>query len=148
MKSKIMIDTNILVYAYDPSDIQKEKAAINVLNELVDISAGIISAQVLSEFFVTITRKIPYPLTVDQAAERIKVFSQIWPVVEINEFIVGEAVRGVLEHQLSYWDALIWAAARLNQAFLILSEDFSHNSTIGGVRFFNPFKDKLPWQEA
>ncbi len=148
MKSKIMIDTNILVYAYDPSDIKKEKAAINVLNELVDMRAGIISAQVLSEFFVTITRKIPYPLTLDRAAERIKVFCQTWPVVEINELIVGEAVRGVVDHQLSYWDALIWSAARLNQAFLILSEDFSHNSTLGGVRFFNPFKDKLPWQEV
>ena len=61
------------------------------------------------------------------------------PVFALNGMIVCEAVRGVREHQLSYWDAQIWAAARLNQTGIVLSEDFSHDRIIEGVRFLNPF---------
>lgn len=52
--------------------------------------------------------------------------------------IVYEAVRGVKEHKFSYWDAQIWASARLNQISLVFSEDFAHGSLIDGVRFINP----------
>lgn len=53
--------------------------------------------------------------------------------------IVHEAVRGVIEHNFSYWDAQIWATARLNQIPIVLSEDFSHRRLVEGVRFINPF---------
>jgi predicted nucleic acid-binding protein len=52
--------------------------------------------------------------------------------------IVCEAIRGVKEHHFSYWDAQIWASARLNQIGMILSEDYAHNSLVEGVRFINP----------
>jgi predicted nucleic acid-binding protein len=67
---------------------------------------------VLGEFFVAITRK-QVQLTKEDAQERIKRFCQMWPVFEINEMIVNEALRGVREHRLSYWDAQLWATARL-----------------------------------
>lgn len=98
-----------------------------------------ISTQILSEFFITVTRKISDTLTLEQAEERVINYCQIWPVLQINEMIVLEAIRGVRAHCFSYWDAQVWATARLNQAGLVLTEDFSHEQSVEGVRFINPF---------
>ncbi len=57
--------------------------------------------------------------------------------------IVLEAARGVRDYQFSFWDAQIWATARLNQIPTIYSEDFNVNSAIEGVRFLNPLSDGL-----
>lgn len=138
MTSKVMIDTNILVYAYDRSAGEKQKAALRALDVLVQAGCGVISPQVLGEFFIAVTRKIPAPLSLEQAAERVQRFSQMWPVLELNEMVTWEAVRGVRDHRFSYWDAQLWACARLNQAGVIFSEDFAHNGTVDGVRFVNP----------
>ena len=69
----------------------------------------------------------------------------VWPrshfpgVVPITAFIVLEAGRGVQAHRLSYWEAQLWATARLNQIEIVLTEDFEHGRTLDGVRFLNPF---------
>lgn len=139
MIAKAMLDTNVLVYAYDRSEDLKQQSAFVLLDHLIKSSMGVVSVQALSEFFVTVTRKIPYPLTIEQAMVRIESFCRIWTVLELNEMIVNEAIRGVKMHQFSYWDAQIWASARLNQIGLVLSEDFSHNSVVEGVHFINPF---------
>lgn len=139
MTGKALIDTNILVYAYDSSEPAKQQAALTILDQLVTSGNGLISTQILSEFFVTVTRKIPEPLTLEQAEERIANICQIWPVLQVSEMIILEAVRGARVHNFSYWDALVWATARLNQTGLILSEDFSHDQMVEGVRFINPF---------
>ncbi|MBS4021899.1 MAG: PIN domain-containing protein [Dethiobacter sp.] len=139
MTDKTLIDTNVLVYAYDHSDPVKQQTALTLLDSLVTSGSGLISTQIISEFFVTVTRKIPDRLTVEQAEERVVNFCQIWPVLQISEMIVLEAIRGVRVHCFSCWDALVWATARLNQAGLILSEDFSHEQIVEGVRFINPF---------
>ncbi len=138
MTAKIFLDTNILVYAYDPAAKQKNQTAFKLLDDLVDAGIACISVQVLSEFFVTVTRKISPPLTLEEAETRIVNFSRIWPVFELNKIILYEAVRGVKEHQFSYWDSLIWATSKLNQVSIILSEDFSNEAYVEGVRFLNP----------
>lgn len=139
MTGKALIDTNVLVYAYDHSDPAKQKTAFTLLDNLVNSGSGLISGQILSEFFVTVTRKIPNPLTFEQAESRVVNFCQIWPVLQITEMIVLEAIRGVRAHRFSYWDALIWSTARLNQIGLVFSEDFTHEQSVEGVRFINPF---------
>lgn len=137
---KVFIDTNILVYAYDPSEPEKQEKAIAFLDQLVSLDQGLISTQVLSEFYVTITGKISDSMTAEEAAERIKNFCQVWQVLPLNEIIVLEAVRGVQTHSFSYWDSLIWATARLNQVAVIASEDFAHGSFIEGIRFLDPLQ--------
>ena len=57
----------------------------------------------------------------------------------ITPLIVLEAARGVRDHRLNYWDAQVWATARLNQIPLVLSEDFKDGFVLDGVRFVNPF---------
>jgi predicted nucleic acid-binding protein len=133
------VDTNVLVYAYDRSEPEKQRRALQVLDDCMETESGVLSAQVLSEFFWNITRKIASPLSVPDACERVRVYAAVWAIMDVTELIVLEALRGVREHQFAYWDAQIWATARLNQIPLVLSEDFSDGTTLEGVRFLNPF---------
>jgi len=138
-----MIDTNVLIYAYDRTEPEKQCRALAVLDELARSGHGVLSAQVLSEFFVNVTRKIAAPLTVAQARERLAHYVEIWPVVPVTSQVVFQAIRGVREYHFSFWDAQIWAAALLSGAPVVLSEDFNAGAVIEGVRFINPFAADL-----
>lgn len=139
MTAKIFIDTNILVYAYDLSESEKQPQAVVVLERLVENGLGVVSTQVLAEFFTVATRKIAIPLSVDEAYAQVKEWLQALTVIDLTGLIVLEAVRGVRDHQLNFWDAQIWAAARLNQVPVIFSENFRTNAVVEGVRVVNPF---------
>lgn len=137
--SDVLIDTNVVVYAYDVRDRRKQECALNILRHLVADGRGRISAQVLGEFVRVTTRKLDPALTPDEAADQAAALAAAWPVVPITAFIVLEAARGVSTHQLGYWDAQIWATARLNQIRTVLTEDFADGREMDGVRFVNPF---------
>jgi predicted nucleic acid-binding protein len=104
----------------------------------------------LGEFFVTVTRKIPSPLTEAQAEHSMTNYVRSWIVYDLTELVVLEAVRGLRRHRLSYWDSLIWATAKLNGVPNVLSEDFSDGTLLEGVRFLNPFTETfdLAWLQA
>jgi len=139
MTANLLVDSNVLVYAYDRSEPEKQLQALPVLARLADTGTGVLTTQVLSEFFNTVTRKIPTPLSATDAAERIYDFLIIWPVIEMTGTIILEAARGVHQHQLNFWDAQIWAAAKLSRVEVVLSEDFNVGAELEGVRFVNPF---------
>ncbi len=139
MSDRIFVDTNVLVYAYDRSEPEKQRRALEMLDRLAVTGAGMISTQVLSEFFVAVTQKIAAPLSVDEAYDRLKNYLQSWTVVDLTGMIVLESARGVRDHQFNFWDAQIWAAARLNQASVVFSENFNVGAVTEGVRFVNPF---------
>ncbi len=147
MSDRIFVDTNVLVYAYDRSEPEKQKRALEVLDRLVMTEAGVISTQVLAEFFVAVTRKISAPLSVIEGYERIENHLQAWTVIELTGMIVLEAARGVRDHQFDFWDAQIWATARLNQIPVVFSEDFSAGTVVEGVRFVNPFAPDFQIEE-
>jgi predicted nucleic acid-binding protein len=139
MTGRILVDTNVLVYAYDRTEPEKQSQARVVLDRIARVELGAISTQVLAEFFVTVTRKLAVPLTVSEAYERVSNYLQSWPVMDMTAIAVLEAIRGVRDHQLNFWDAQIWAIARLNQIAVVFSEDFSDGQVIEGVRFVDPF---------
>jgi predicted nucleic acid-binding protein len=139
MSDKILVDTNILVYAYDRSEPVKQAQALEALNRLVLSRQGVLSTQVLSEFFVNVAYKIASPLNIEQAAERLQNYLLSWKVIEVTGLVILEAARGVRDHHFNFWDAQIWASARLNQIPTIFSEDFSDGRVTEGVRFINPF---------
>lgn len=139
MNGRILVDTNILVYAYDSSEPEKQQQALFILEQLVIAKTGVISTQVLAEFFVAVTRKIKLPLSAAQAYERIGNYLRSWTVIEVNGWVVLEAVRGVRDYQFSYWDAQIWATAKSKQISVVYSEDFNVGAVIEGVQFMNPF---------
>lgn len=135
----ILIDTNVLVYAHDPDEQAKQERAIETLDRLQATGQGRLSAQCLAELFVAVTRG-PFPrLTVAVAFQQVERLARVWPVFEVTPQIVLEAARGVRDHQLSYWDAQIWAVARLNQVPVIFSENFRAGDSLEGVLFVNPF---------
>ncbi len=136
-----LVDTNVLVYAYDPTDGDKRERAILILEELEASQSGALSAQILGEFFWTVTRKIPSPVSLPDAETSVGRYIRSWVTFDLTPYVVLEAVAGVRRFQLQYWDALIWATAKLSQVPYILSEDFTDGRLIEGVRFLNPFVD-------
>jgi predicted nucleic acid-binding protein len=138
-----LVDTNVLVYSYDRSDGTKRERSRLTLEELRARRLGALSVQVLGEFFNAVTRRIPSPLSTAEAEASVLNYVRSWPVLELTEVTVREAVRCARLHRLAYWDSLIWATAMLGGIPTILSEDFSDGRVLEGVRFLNPFSESF-----
>lgn len=136
---KILLDTNVLVYAYDRSEPQKQQQAPLILDSLAFAGNGVLTMQVLAEFCAVALRKLTATLTPEQVAVRVTHYAHIFPVLPVTLPVVQMGLRGVREYSLSFWDAQIWATARLHGLPLVLSEDFNSGAVIEGVRFENPF---------
>ena len=134
----ILIDTNVLLYAHDKNDLARQNRALEVLRRLEETGSGRLSVQCLAEFFSVSTRKLIPPLNPFEAAEQVELLARVYPVFDLTQAIVLEAIRGVCDHQLSYWDAQLWAIAKLNQVPVVFSEDFSAGQSLEGVRFIDP----------
>jgi predicted nucleic acid-binding protein len=137
----VLVDTNLLVYAHDRGEPAKQQRAIALLDVLEATGEGRLTAQVIGEFFRATTRAPEPMLTLEQAQLQVASFISSWTVIDTTAMVVQEAVRGVLAHRLSYYDAQVWAAARLNQIPVVISEDFTDGRTLEGVRFANPFAE-------
>jgi len=135
----ILIDTNLLVYLYDMGSPNKAAQAQRVLDRLELTRSGRLSVQSLAEFLHVSTRKLDPPLSWAEGLTQASLFTRMWPVFDLTPLIVLEAARGARDHGLPYYDAQIWAAARLNQVAIVFSEDFSDGQVLEGVRFANPF---------
>lgn len=142
MTDRFLVDTNVLVYAYDRAYPLKQRKSLEVLDHLILNKMGCLSTQILAEFFNVVTSKISSPLSQKEAETQVDNFIRSSDVVDVTPLIVIEAIRGVREHGFSYWDSQIWASARLNQIPFVISEDFGR-SFIEGVRYLDPFKTKL-----
>jgi predicted nucleic acid-binding protein len=138
MPDSIFLDTNILVYAHDTGDPGKRQRCQELIFECLRNGAGVISAQVLSEFFVTITQKVKKPMPPAAAKKELLLLSTM-RIVDIDATLVVRAI-GIKERwQLSYWDALILAAAERAECKEVCSEDLSHGQVYGSVAVRNPF---------
>lgn len=133
------LDTNIIVYAFDAAAPAAKRQRAQSLVEEAILGGGLCcSAQVLSEFFVTVTRKGTRLMPAEQAGS---IVSQLRPIclVDIDAALV---LRGIEVHhrfQTSYWDGLIIAAAERAGCSAVLSEDLNHQQDYGGVTVLNPF---------
>ena len=136
-----LLDTNVLAYSIDQRFEDKRRRALDVIEQLAGLESAALSVQVLAEFFNVSTRKLVPPLSAEEAIDKMEVFMQLFPAFALTPLIVTEAARGVQNHRFSYYDAQLWATARLNQIPLIFSEDFNTGSTIEGVQFVNPFEE-------
>lgn len=137
--SAFLVDTNILVYVHDPRDRAKQERALAVLDRLIPGQQAVLSVQCLTEFFNAVRWRLPEPLSPEDALAQVERFARACRALDLTLMVVLEGCRGSNAHGLSLWDALIWAAAKLNQIPHILSEDFEHGWTLEGVRFLNPF---------
>ena len=137
MATSVLIDTNILVYTFDQNDPARQDQAIQVLRVLSENGSGRLSVQCLSEFAAVVTRRLQPAMSPADTIAQVTRFQQIFPILGLTPMIVLEALRGVQTHQFSYYDAQIWASARLNQIPVVFSEDFNQG-VLEGVRFINP----------
>ena len=147
MTARVFVDTNILVYCYDRLHPVKRSRAIDVVDKIARSRSGAISTQVLGEFYHTVTRKLREPLSQEDAWVRLNNYARAWTVYDLTPHVVLEAVRGVRERSLSYWDAQIWAVARMHYIPVALSEDFQDGFLLEGVRFLNPLSAKAGARE-
>jgi predicted nucleic acid-binding protein len=138
-----LVDTNVLVYAYDAQAGSKRERAIALLDTLAARQIGALTPQILSEFFVVVTQKLSPPLTAAEAERSLTNYARSWIIYDLTSLIVLEAVRGYQRHRLAYWDSLVWAAAKVQCVPNVLSEDFSNGSLLEGVKFINPFSSRF-----
>lgn len=148
---KILLDTNVLIYAHDPFDSDRMQHAVQILDEIQLRGEGVLGAQCLAEFFSVISRTkgsfLPR-LSVPDALNQIQILAKVFQVFDLTQNIVLEAARGVRDYGLSYFDSQIWATARLNQIPVIFSADFQDGQILEEVQFINPFSatfDPAKW---
>jgi predicted nucleic acid-binding protein len=133
------VDTNVLVYAHDRSEIDKQPVARVLLKELWATRTGALSTQILQEFYVVATRKFAPPLSRREAREIVALYGT-WPLVQIDLPLILAASETEERQKLSWWDALVIEAARRAGAARLVTEDLQDGRTIGGVRIENPFR--------
>ena len=137
-EDKTFIDTNIIIYAYDVTAGKKHETARIIISDLWDSGLGVISTQVLQEFFVNVVRKIPKPIDKQQATEIVRDFLKWHVVVNTGDSII-DAIDICLRFGYSFWDSMIIEAAIKGGATVLISEDLQDGQVVSGVSIKNPF---------
>ena len=133
---RVTFDTNILVYAIDVDAGDKHETALDLIGRAVDGDC-VLTPQSLAEFFFVATRK--GRLDPALAPAFVEDWRAVFPVRAATEDTLEEAIAAVRRDKMSFWDAMLWAAAREAGCRILMSEDFQDGQTMGGVRFVNPF---------
>jgi len=134
----MFIDTNILIYAFDVSAGKKHQVASHILNDLWNSGLGVLSTQVLQEFYINVVQKIQKPIDQKMAQEIIRDLLK-WHVVVNNGDSILDAIDISEKYGYSFWDSLIIEAALTGGVSVLLSEDLQHGQVISGVTISNPF---------
>ncbi len=132
------VDTNVFVYAVDTDEPEKQATAIALLDGLKGRIA--VSAQVLNEYYVTVTRKLGRPQSSEQAERSVRSLAKL-PVVDIDRGLVLAAIALSRSAQLSLWDAAIITAAQRAGCERLYSEDLKAGQVFEGVTVIDPFAD-------
>lgn len=136
---RTFVDTNVLVYAFDRGEPDKQARAQSLLAQ-TQPHRLVISAQVLNEFYVTVTGKLDTPMPQAEAAAAVGDLAASIEVVPVDALVVEAAVATSIEDQLSLWDAMIVEAARAGGCDVLLTEDLNHGQSHGGIMVHDPFR--------
>jgi predicted nucleic acid-binding protein len=134
--SRTFFDTNILVYSDDPRDQAKQQTALTLIKQHMLQRTGIVSLQVLQEYFVSATGKLR--LDAELAKRRVEVFAKF----QVAEPAVADILAAIDLHRLhglALWDALILRCAKQSGCRVVLTEDMQHGRVVDGLRIVNPF---------
>ena len=137
----VFVDTNVLVYARDTTDPRKHTAARSWMERLWSSRAGRLSTQVLHEYYVTVTRKLHPGLSKDAARSDVRDLAA-WQPIALDDNVVRRAWAVEDRFDLSFWDALIVAAAQSAGCRYVLSEDLQHGQDLHGVEVLSPFQSE------
>lgn len=135
MSGRVFLDANILVYAQDEASPDKHRRSREVIAQLADSGDGVISTQVMQEFFVAATCKLGVPPLAAKAV--LKTFN-VFEIVITGPALIDEAIDCSVLNAISFWDALVLAAAASAGCGTLYSEDLNHGQVIMGVKVQNP----------
>jgi predicted nucleic acid-binding protein len=138
MNDRVFLDTNILVYARDISERDKNEISRRIIGELWEKGTGCISTQVCNEFYVTVTSKLSNPLTAEEAWLDIEDFGS-WSPIPLTMSCLEIARDVQKQYKISWWDSLIIAAAVQGGCGKIYSEDLNSGQSYLGLEVVNPF---------
>jgi len=137
MSARCFLDTNILVYTDDNSAPAKQRVALDLVGEHRRAGTGVVSLQVLQEYFVTITRKLHVEAeTARRKVELLAEFDVAFP--EVADVLAAIDLHRL--HQISFWDGLVLRSAKQAGCSVLLSEDMQNEREIDGVRIVDPFR--------
>ena len=139
MSDRFFLDTNVLVYALTRSDLSKQTAALRLLTDAIDSGNGIISFQIVQEFFSVAFRRFNPPLTLVEAERFLAM--PLRPLLAIHSSypLYAQAVQLTHRHSLSWYDSLIVAAALEANFRVLYTEDLQHGKKFDNLRVQNPF---------
>lgn len=140
MSATLFVDTNIFVYGVDRSDIRKSERADSLIDGISASGTGAISGQVVGEFIWATTRKLPARLDRTSAIVLASEYLAAFTLLPITDAVTREALRVANRYKLQYWDAQIWATARVGGCEVILSAD-APMSELEGIIYVDPFGD-------
>ena len=139
-----LVDTNVLVYRFDPRYPTKQRRATELLRRGIEKDALQLPHQAIVEFMAAVSRPLPgaAPLLAPEDARReAEELLLQFPVLYPNDFVLRTAFRGSATYALEWFDAHLWAYAEVFGLPELLSEDFQHDRVYGTVRVVNPFAD-------
>jgi predicted nucleic acid-binding protein len=140
MSVRYFLDTNIFAYAAHPSPSQKTSTALNLIEDGLESGNGIVSYQVVQEFFNLAFRKFPKPMSAFEAEEFFNTVFRPLVVVHSSPAIYISALQIYGHDRLSWYDSLIVAAAQQAECSILYTEDMQHGRRIGNLRIENPFR--------
>ncbi len=135
---KQFVDTNIFIYAYDLSAPEKSKTAKKLIAGLWETGLGVISIQVLQELYVNLTRKLPSPVSREQATQIVADLGH-WHLHRPNLADLQRALNIGKEHNISFWDAMIVSSALQMDCKVLWTEDLNSGQYIADLLILNPF---------
>jgi predicted nucleic acid-binding protein len=135
--ARSFFDTNVLLYTDSSDAPAKRRRALELIGEHRLARTGVVSLQVLQEYFAAATRKLG--IDVDVARRKVELFANLHVVtLDVDDVLAGIDLHRL--HQVSFWDALILRAAKQGGCPEVYSEDLQHGRSIDGVRIVNPFR--------
>jgi predicted nucleic acid-binding protein len=139
MKGRFFLDTNVFVYSFDRSAPAKARRAMELIRRAVATRKGLVSYQVAQEFFNVALRRFAKPMAAAEAEQYLALV--LGPLISVHssQALYGEALRLTERHGLSWYDALIVAAALEGQCEVLYSEDLQHGRRFGDLQIQNPF---------
>jgi len=136
VKGRVFFDTNILIYADDADSPGKRERAQQLVEAALVNGNGVLSTQILQEYFVVATKKLGLPA--DAVQKKTEILSTLAVIVVDVEHIV-EAIKLHRLYGFSFWDSLVLRCAKAAGCQRLLSEDLQHGRSVEGVTIENPF---------
>lgn len=140
MSARYFLDTNIFAYAAHPTPTPKTIVAMKLIQDGLDSGNGIVSYQVVQEFFNLAFRKFPKPMSAFEAEEFFSTAFRPLLAVHSSPALYVSALQIFAQHRFSWYDALIVSAAQQSECSILFTEDMQHGRRIGDLKIENPFR--------